>query len=174
MKRLLISTTAAIVSFVLTRKARSKPKQVETPSVTWISAEDVEVDGPKFEPGQTITAVNPYTGDYAIADYDGTPLVNDIKDVMYDEDDKCYRYLIDEEWYSEAWLELPKYPFMTKALIDEEEGPEMKTELTGKAKERNIQLQIDYWLATLQDEKQAGDDKAYGEATKALEELTAK
>jgi hypothetical protein len=183
MKRLLAGMTSAIISFAVTRKLQRKEtksaKSAKHTDLVWISADDVEEesDGPKFNVGDEVITHNPYTSDYAAMDFDGSPLYFLIEDFSWDLDDGCYRYKMkhNDEWFAETWLMAPEYPYMAKPPSEEtKEESEMKVELTGKAKERNIQLQIDYWLATLQDAKTSGDTKAYEEATKALEELTAK
>lgn len=175
MRRLLIGTTAALFSFAFTRASQRKSKQPEQSEITWISADDVVTLEPLFELGEEVITFNPYTSDYALMDFDGSPLYFQVEDVLWDEDDECFRYRLKEndQWFAETWLMTPEHPYMEKPLLQEEES-EVRTELTVKAKDANIRLQVDYWLATLQDAKQAGDAKAYEEATKALEELTAK
>jgi hypothetical protein len=182
MKRLLIGLTSAIMSFAVTRKLQGKAEQAdEQPKekhegLVWISAEDVEVEevNPEFKVGEMVVTYNPYLCDYAETDFDFSPLYFVIEEVLWDEDDECYRYKFEknDEWYAETWVMTPEHPFMVKKLRTKGAANMPIEKLEGKAKERNVKLQIDYWLATLQDAKVAGDDKGYEEATKALEELT--
>jgi hypothetical protein len=129
MKRLIVGFTSAIAGFFITRKLTEKKE-----SVTWISGEGSDIPEPKFGVGDQIITTNPYTGDYAIQDFDGSPLYNFIEDLAYDEDDEEFRYLIEGEWFAETWLMDPPYPLMVKDLV-ENEDTEPKEEKT-MAKEK--------------------------------------
>jgi hypothetical protein len=145
----------------MTKKPENKPE------LDWIDGDDEEVDGPLYNVGDTVITFNPYTEDYAVVDFDFSPLYFVVEDYAFDEEDGEYRYKLEgnSEWFAETWVMLPEYPTMTKEMGEEDEEER-------EAPKGNRNLQVDYWLATLHDSKMAGDAKGMDEAKKALEELT--
>lgn len=148
MKKLKIGITSlasAVTAFYVAKKmkeASQEPKYATVPkrldNFEWIDAyesteevvyeteEDDEDDGPLFSIGEMVVTFSPYTDDFVDYDFDGSPLYFEIEDYKWDEEDRCYRYLLegDGEWYGEDWLAKPEFPFMTKGNV--KDAPETK------------------------------------------------
>lgn len=122
MKKFIVGAAVA-AAYMLTKNKRKQPKisQVHT-LATEVKSSEIKQ---KFNVGDMVITVNPYTVDYVVTDLDLTPLYYDIYDVIYDKERSTYWYAltdetdIDGQWYSEEWLSYPPFPEMT-AEVDED------------------------------------------------------
>lgn len=123
----------AIIMYIK-RILRIEPKQ---DGITWISAEEDEEEAeippkPMFRVGEDeVVLYNPYEGAFMTMDFlSMEPERYRVVDVAYDEDEKVFRYELDDGtgdledvWYSEDWLSLPTVTSFTKWEPDLTEKP---------------------------------------------------
>ena len=124
-----------VIITYIKRILRIKPKQDE--GVRWISAEeDGEEEAeslppkPMFRVGEDeVVLYNPYEGAFMMMDFlSMEPERYRVVGVAYDEDEKVFRYKLedggeddegDELWYSEDWLSLPTVTKFTRVVMEE-------------------------------------------------------
>lgn len=100
--------------------------------MTWIDGEDsgeTEKPMPMFYVGDTVVLYNPYEGAFMTMDFLSLdPERYRVVDVAYDEEEKVFRYKLedggeddvgDELWYSEDWLSLPTVTKFTRVIAEE-------------------------------------------------------
>ena len=169
MKKVIAGIASAIGALVTAKgklESKKEPEPEPESNLVWISADDP--NEPIFAEGEYVVTFNPYTNDYAIVDFDFSPLYFKITDVRFDEDDEMFRYKLggNRDWFAEEWLMKPMVPFMVKPM--DTKLPEPKNE-----PETN-QFEIDYWLLTLHEAVEREDEKERKQAEEALKELTDK
>lgn len=76
----------------------------------------VPTNEPKYKVGDVVITVNPYTSEFAIADFDDTPMYYEVLQVSYDNTDGEFRYYLsgEENWAAESWLDIPEVPVLFK------------------------------------------------------------
>lgn len=128
-----------VIITYIKRILRIKPKQDE--GVRWISAEeDGEEEAeslppkPMFRVGEDeVVLYNPYEGAFMTMDFLSLdPERYRVVDVAYDEDEKVFRYKLedggeddvgDELWYSEEWISLPTVSSYVRTEVNTEFNP---------------------------------------------------
>lgn len=114
MKRYLIGAVSAVAAYAITRRKQKAP----APSTfEWISADEPkerpnpDEPMPMFYVGDAVILYSPYTAEFFTNEWQLSPIVYEITDVKYDEDDEVFRYRLKNgapaDWYSEDWLSLP-------------------------------------------------------------------
>lgn len=148
MKRWIIGIASAVTAFIATKKLVEKEHE-PVKSFEWIDGDGEETTDikPEYEVGEVILPFNPYTGDYADFDFDGSPIHYEIEDIKWDAKDKVYRYKVDEgTWFAEPWMTRPKYPYMQRDLDDYDDATDITEDdegeivLTGKNAKQSKQI----------------------------------
>lgn len=151
------------------------------PGFVWIDGMDLEGsdEEPYFEKGETVILVNPHNGGYWAGNNDmAAPVIFEVKDAKYDEEDLEWRYKLEPrdvseeecglqfdlstEWVAEKWLDIADKPGMFRKDFVR------KAEKIAQFSEVIISHEIDYWLDTL---RYSTDEKERKQAVRRLREL---
>lgn len=179
----LLGATATKFSRNLTEAKAGKHGAEELPpGFVWIEGMDLEKsdEEPFFDEGETVYLVNPHIGGFwAGNSVMSAPVVFEVVDAEYDEEDVEWRYKIyprdvsesecglpcdlETEWFAEKWLDIADKPSMRRKDFVR------KAEDVVKFSEVIVSHEVDYLLDTL---NHSTDDKEREQALARLEELT--
>jgi hypothetical protein len=166
-------------------KKRKREKEMEK-NFVWISSElssSGNEDLPMFYEGDEVHIFNPYTEMLEGDEFDQSPPLYRITDVLFDYEDEMHRYKLEGRtgWISEDWLSLPLFPKYSKTLADmpeiaesiEEQVEELERSILYKTMEDELeQTNINALLSALSWALEHGTEEEVEEYKQQLRYMT--